>query len=422
MHAYVVRGGRRLKGEIRASGAKNAILPIMAAALLTSGECVIRDTPDILDVGTMVRILTSLGARVRFGCSDGQRYIRIVADSLTGYEVSAELMGEMRSSIVVMGPLLGRLGKVRVSKPGGCSIGSRPINFHIKGLEALGARIQEEYGYVDAETSGLVGREIHLDFPSVTTTENLMMAGVYAQGRTIIRNAAREPEVVDLQNFLKAMGADVAGAGSDTITVNGTSGNLGGVDHTVIPDRIVTGTYLAAAAVTGGEVTVTNVIPSHLDAVVAKFAEAGVKIRVDEDSVSVLRGTELRPVDFKTMPYPGFPTDMQPQALALMCKARGTSLITENIFDKRFGHVDELLRMGASIEVGSRLAVVKGTGRLSGAKVRATDLRAGAALVLAGLAAEGTTVVENVHHIERGYERFDEELRRLGADIVRVVA
>lgn len=421
MNAFVIRGGRRLRGEIRASGAKNSILPIMAATLLCRGECVIRDTPDLLDVGTMVRILTSLGAKVRFGNENGQRYIRIAADALTGYEVSAELMGEMRSSIVVMGPLLARLGKVRVSKPGGCSIGSRPINFHLRGMEILGTRIHEEHGYIDGETPGLVGREIHLDFPSVTTTENLMMAAVFAEGTTVIRNAAREPEVVDLQSFLKKMGARVAGAGSDTVRIDGVK-SLCGTDHTVIPDRIEVGTYMAAAAITGGEVTITHVIPEHLDAVVAKFREAGVSVDVGQDTVRVREGTELRPVDFKTMPYPGFPTDMQPQVMAMMCRARGTSLITENIFDKRFGHADELLRMGASIEVGSRLAVVRGTGRLSGARVKATDLRAGAALVLAGLGAEGTTVVEQVRHIERGYERMDEKLRNLGADIEKAVA
>ncbi len=420
MGSFIIQGGRRLEGQVRASGAKNSILPIMAATLLTKSECVIRDTPDLEDVGTMVRILESLGAKVRFGReSDGQSYARIVAERLTDYEVSAELMGEMRSSIVVMGPLLGRLGKFRVSKPGGCSIGSRPINFHLRGLEILGARIREDHGYIDGETAGLTGREIQLDFPSVTTTENLMMAAVYADGETVIRNAAREPEVADLQSFLNALGARVVGAGLDTIRVVGAR-HLRGVDHTVIPDRIETGTYLAAAAITGGDVTITNVIPEHLDAVVAKFREAGALIETGRDRIRVKPGTALRTVDFKTMPYSGFPTDMQPQAMAMMCFAHGTSLITENIFEKRFSHADELLRMGASIEVGSRLAVVRGTGRLSGARVRVTDLRAGASLVLAGLGADGTTVVEQVHHIQRGYENMDGKLRSLGASIEKV--
>lgn len=420
MGSFVVQGGRRLSGRVRASGAKNSILPVMAAALLTKEECVIRDTPDLEDVGTMARILGNLGAKVRFGEEpSGQRYIRILADTLTGYEVSAELMGEMRSSIVVMGPLAGRLGKFRVSRPGGCSIGSRPINFHLRGLEVLGARIREDHGYVDGETSGLVGRDVQLDFPSVTTTENLMMAAVYAEGVTLIRNAAREPEVVDLGSFLGMMGADITGTGTDTIRVKGTR-NLHGLDYTVIPDRIEIGTYIAAAAITGGDITIENVIPEHLDAVIAKFTEAGVPLDVATDHIRVGPDTVLRPVDFKTMPYSGFPTDMQPQTMALMCFARGTSLITENIFDKRFAHADELMRMGASIEVGSRLAVVRGSGRLTGARVKASDLRAGAALVLAGLGAEGTTVVEDIHHIQRGYERMDEKLRGLGASITRL--
>jgi UDP-N-acetylglucosamine 1-carboxyvinyltransferase len=420
MSSFVIQGGRRLSGQIRASGAKNSILPIMAATLLTRGECVLRDTPDLEDVKTMVRILGSLGARVRVGReSSGRNYVRITADTLTGFEVSAELMGEMRSSIVVMGPLLGRLGKFRVSKPGGCSIGSRPMNFHLRGLEMLGARLREKHGYIDGEASSLTGREIQLDFPSVTTTENLMMAAVYADGETVIRNAAREPEVMDLQNFLLAMGAEVSGAGLDTIRIRGT-GNLRGVEHTVIPDRIEIGTYIAAAAISGGDVTISNVIPEHLDAVVAKFREAGVAIESGNGCLRVAPGTVVRPVDFKTMPYPGFPTDMQPQAMAMMCFAQGVSLITENIFEKRFSHADELLRMGASIEVGSRLGVVRGQGRLSGARVKAADLRAGAALVLAGLGAEGTTVVEHVHHIQRGYENMDGKLRALGARIEKV--
>lgn len=421
MSSFVIQGGHRLEGQIRVSGAKNSILPIMAASLLTRGECVIRSTPDLDDVGTMVRILTNLGAKIRFGSEGdgGRRYIRITADVLTGYEISAELMGDMRSSIVVMGPLLSRLGKFRVSKPGGCSIGSRPINFHIRGLEMLGARIRDEHGYIDGEAGSLVGRDIHLDFPSVTATENIMMAAVYAEGPTVIRNAAREPEVVDLQNFLNGMGARVAGAGLDTVRITGTK-TLHGVEHTVIPDRIETGTYIAAAAITGGDVVLTDTTPEHADAVIAKFREAGVAIETGRDFIRVRPQTALRSTDFKTMPYPGFPTDMQPQAMAMMCFARGTSVITENIFDKRFSHADELLRMGAAIEVGSRLAVVRGSGRLSGARVRATDLRAGAALVLAGLGAQGTTTVEGIGHIERGYENMEGKLRGVGADIERV--
>jgi len=421
MASFVIRGGRVLQGEIRASGAKNSILPIMAASLLTRRECIIRDTPDLRDVGTMSRILTSVGAKVWVGtdAASGQRYLRILPDGLNTYEIPAELMAEMRSSIVLMGALLGRLGKVRVCRPGGCSIGTRPINFHLRGFEMLGARIRAEHGYIDAETTGLIGREMHLDFPSVTTTENLMMAAVFAEGTTVIKNAAKEPEIVDLQNFLNAMGARIVGAGLDTIRIVGTR-TLGGVDHAVIPDRIEVGTYLVAGAITGGDVTVQNVVPEHLEAVTAKLGEAGAVLDVGRDHIRIRPGTRLRAVDFKTLPYPGFPTDMQPQAMAMACFAHGTSLITENIFDQRFAHADELMRMGASIEVGNRLAVVRGGGRLTGARVKATDLRAGAALVLAGLGAEGTTVVDPCYHIERGYERMEEKLRAVGASITKV--
>jgi len=421
MQSFVIQGGYRLRGEVRASGAKNSILPIMAAALLTREECVIRDTPDLKDVEIMTRIISSLGARVWVGTDapTGQRYIRIVADNLSTHEVSAGLVGEMRASIVLMGALIGRLGRVRVSRPGGCPIGPRPINFHIAGLSALGVRLTEKHGYIDGETAGLVGKEIHLEFPSVTTTENIMMAAVYAEGTTVIRNAAREPEVVDLQNFLNAMGANVVGAGLDTIRINGVR-SLHSVDHAVIPDRIEAGTYLAAAAVTGGDVAVTNVIPEHLEAVTSKMREAGVRLEVGRDYVAVKPGTELRAVDFKTLPYPGFPTDMQPQAMAMMCFTEGTSLITENIFENRFGHVEEFLRMGATIDVANKFAVIRGNKRLSGARVRASDLRAGAALVVAGLGAEGTTTVDNIYHIDRGYERMEEKLRRVGAHIERI--
>ncbi len=421
MDCFLLQGGRRLKGEIRVSGAKNAILPIMAASLLTRGECIIWDAPDIKDVATMAQILTSLGAKVWVGVDarTGLRYVRILADSLRSHEVSPKLMGEMRSSIVLMGALLGRLGKFRVYRPGGCPIGLRPINFHINGLARLGVRLSVKHGFIHGEAPRLVGQEIHLDFPSVTTTENLMMAAAYAEGTTVIRNAAREPEVVDLGNFLNSLGARVTGAGLDTIRVTGVR-ELGGTEHTVIPDRIEAGTYLVAAAVTGGELTVTNVIPEHLEAVTAKLREAGVPLEVGRGHIRVLPGTRLRPVDFKTLPYPGFPTDMQPQVMAMMCFAKGTSLITENIFESRFGHAEALVRMGASVEIVNKMAVVRGEGSLTGAWVKATDLRAGAGLVVAGLGAEGMTVIEDVAHIDRGYERMDEKLSSVGADIKRV--
>lgn len=403
------------------SGAKNAILPIMAAAILTNRECIIRDVPDIKDVTTMVDILANLGVRVWVGgeSQSGQRYIRIMADCLTSHEVSSELMSEMRSSIVLMGALLGRLGRVRVSHPGGCAIGPRPINFHLAGLAELGVTIRQEHGFIDGESPCLVGKEIHLDFPSVTATENIMMAAVHAEGVTVIRNPAREPEVVDLQNFLNAMGARIVGAGLDTIRIHGVR-SLGGVDHTVIPDRIEAGTYLIAAAATGGRVTVTNVIPEHLEAALAKLREAGVDLEVGRDKVTVGPSTRLRASNFQTLPYPGFPTDLQPQVMALLCRAEGTSLVVENIFESRFAHVGELQRMGASIDVGGKVAVVHGARRLSGAQVRAGDLRGGAALVIAGLTAEGTTVVSDIYHIERGYEKMEAKLRSLGAEVSRL--
>jgi len=420
MESFIIRGGRSLHGRVRVSGAKNSTLPLLAATVLTKSECIIRNVPDIKDVATMVRILTGLGVEVRVGvdAATGLRHIRVDSSRIASHEVPADLMGEMRSSIVLMGALLGRLGKVRVSRPGGCALGPRPINFHIAGLARLGAAVREKHGFIDCETRGLVGHELYLDFPSVTATENLMMAAVLAQGTTVIRNAAREPEVVDLQNFLNAVGARVSGAGTDTVRVNGVVG-LHGTEHTVIPDRIEAGTFLVAGAATGGEVTVTNVVPEHLEAPVAKLREAGVEIEAGHDWVSVRTPGPVRPVDVKTQPYPGFPTDLQPQFMALMCLARGTSLITEKVFARRFAHVEELSRMGALIDVGSEFAVVRGTGHLTGARVRASDLRAGAALVIAGLGAEGTTVVENVAHIDRGYERMEEKLAGLGADIER---
>jgi len=420
MVSFVVKGGRPLGGEVRVSGAKNSVLPLLAATVLAGDECVINDAPDIKDVGTMLRILGGLGAKVWVGvdATTGRRYIRVNSSGVHSYEVPAALMGEMRSSIVLMGALLGRLGKVRVSRPGGCALGPRPINFHINGFTMLGARVREKHGFIDCETPGLVGREIYLDFPSVTATENLMMAAVQARGTTVIHNAAREPEVVDVQNFLNGMGARVSGAGTDAVRVNGTRG-LHGSEHTVIPDRIEAGTFLTAAAATGGEVTVTNVVPEHLEAVMAKLREAGVRLEAGGDCITIRPDGPLNPVDVKTQPYPGFPTDMQPQFMALMCFTQGTSLIMEKVFARRFAHVEELSRMGALIDVGSEFAVVRGAGGLTGARVRASDLRAGAALVVAGLGAEGTTVVENAYHIDRGYEKMEEKLAGLGASIRR---
>ncbi len=417
---YVVAGGARLEGRVAVSGAKNAALPILAAALLSSGESVIHHIPIIRDVAVMLQILRRLGARVEAESAGpiGQT-LRVRSTDLTTPEVGADFTREMRSSIFLMGPLLARLGKVRISHPGGCAIGPRPIDFHLRGLEQLGARIEERYGYIEASAPGrLRGTEIYLDFPSVGATENLIMAAVMAAGSTVIRNAAREPEIVDLQNFLNGMGARIRGAGLDTIRIQGVP-ELGSAEHTVIPDRIEAGTFLAAAAITGGDVTVENVIPEHLDAISAKLREMGVQIEERADTIRAVGPARLKAADLKTLPYPGFPTDMQPQMMALMSVAAGTSIITETIFENRFKVADELRRLGANIKTDGRTAVVQGVPRLSGASVECPALREGMALVLAGLAAEGTTVIEQIIHIDRGYQSLEQKLRRLGASIAR---
>lgn len=417
---YVVAGGCRLQGQVAISGAKNAALPILAAALLTPCESVIHNAPMIRDVGVMVEILRKLGAGVEEGeDSFSGRTLRIKPDGLNSPEVGADFTREMRSSIFLMGPLLARTGKIRISYPGGCAIGPRPIDFHLRGLELLGARIEERFGFIEASVpKRLKGTEIYLDFPSVGATENLMMAAVLAEGSTVIRNAAREPEIVDLQNFLNKMGALVRGAGLDVIRIEGVK-RLGPVEHTVIPDRIEAGTFLAGAAITGGEVTVTGVIPEHLDAVTAKLREMGATIREGDDSVTAVGPPRLRAADLKTLPYPGFPTDMQPQMMAVMAVADGTSIITETIFENRFKVADELRRLGANIKTEGRTGVIQGVKRLSGATVECPALREGMALILAGLVAEGQTTIEEIYHIDRGYQRLGAKLRRLGAQIER---
>ncbi|MEW6522538.1 MAG: UDP-N-acetylglucosamine 1-carboxyvinyltransferase [Bacillota bacterium] len=415
---YIIQGREKLEGQVRISGAKNAVLPMLAATVLTSKPCLIHDAPDLRDVVVMSEILRRLGARVRWLEHNGRRVLEVDPSVLSVSEVPEQLMREMRSSIFLMGPILGRLGRVRVSYPGGCAIGPRPIDLHLRGLEVLGASISERYGYIHAECHRLTGREVHLDFPSVGATENVMMAAVLASGVTTIRNAAKEPEIVDLQNFLNNMGARIKGAGLDSIRVEGVE-RLHGAEYAVSPDRIETGTFMAAAAVAGGEIRIENCIPEHLDAVTAKLREAGVTVREESGTITVTARERPLAVDFKTLPYPGFPTDMQPQLMAVMCLARGTSVVTETIFENRFKHVEELRRMGAQIKTEGRAAVVKGVESLSGATVEATDLRNGAALVLAGLAAEGTTVVNGVTHIDRGYERLEIKLAQLGANIRR---
>lgn len=421
MEAYEVVGGVKLRGAVRISGAKNAILPMLAATVLTGAPCHIVDWANLRDVTVMLEILKRIGAHVTTSVdSSGKKVLTVSTKNIYTHEIPEALMREMRSSIFLMGPMLGRLGRVRVSYPGGCSIGPRPIDLHLSSLQTLGVKIDERGGYIDATVEKLRGAEIHLDFPSVGATENAMMAAVMAKGTTVIRNAAKEPEIVDLQNFLNGMGARVRGAGLDVIRIEGTP-DLGGTRHTVIPDRIETGTFMVAAAITGGEIEIQNCVPEHVESIVAKMIEAGVEIEETSDTVLKVKGPDrAKAVDFKTLPYPGFPTDMQPQVMALMTLAKGTSVITETIFENRFKQAEELKRMGANIKTEGRTAVIKGVPRLFGARVEASDLRAGAALLLAGLAAEGLTRVEGCHHIDRGYEDLEDKIRSLGGTIRRV--
>ncbi|MEW6424851.1 MAG: UDP-N-acetylglucosamine 1-carboxyvinyltransferase [Bacillota bacterium] len=415
MDRLMILGGTRLTGTARVNGSKNAGLPVLAACLLCPGQSVIKDVPRLQDITTMCDVLSSLGAKVS---RDGPN-ITVDATNVYSVEVEEVLMRRMRASNLVLGPLLGRFREAKISQPGGCNIGSRPMNLHLKGLRALGVEIDEAFGYITARTKRLTGAEIQLDFPSVGATENIMMAAVLARGVTVIRNAAREPEVVDLQNFLNCLGAKITGAGTDLIRIEGVA-ELRPAEHQIIPDRIEAGTYLIAAAITGGEVTVANVIPEHLRALMAKLTETGAQIETGDDYVRVRGPERPQAVDLKTMPHPGFPTDLQPQMMALLALAEGTSIITETIFENRFKHVSELRRMGAEIKVEGQTAIIKGKKKLHGAPVEASDLRAGAALVLAGLAAENGTLLEGVEHVDRGYERIEQNYNALGARIMRI--
>lgn len=418
MDAFEIRGGRPLNGEVLVSGSKNAALPIMAAALLTREKCVIRRVPDLSDVRFMGQILASLGAKVEFSGDT----VTIEAGTVQEFG-DYELIRKMRGSICILGPLMGRLGRARVSLPGGCIIGARPIDLHLKGLRALGARFAIRGGYVIGTTPGLSGAEVFLGGrvgPTVLGTGNIMMAAALADGVTVIESAACEPEVVDLANFLNAMGARIQGAGSPTVTITGVK-ELHGADHEVIPDRIEAATFALAAAVTRGVLTLKGARPDHLGAVLDKLREAGVKVERRGPDLRVERGrSRLRPIEVTTQPYAGFPTDVQAQMMVLMLQIPGISVITERIFESRFMHVPELCRLGAEISIEGPTAIVKGGLPLSGAPVMASDLRASAALVLAGLAAEGETVVKRVYHLDRGYQKMDEKLRRVGARIQRV--
>jgi UDP-N-acetylglucosamine 1-carboxyvinyltransferase len=417
MDSLLIKGGTPLRGEVAISGAKNAVLPIMAATLLTQEPCVVRRVPDLSDVRFMVQILTWLGAEVQL--ENGT--LRVQAKKIKGAG-DYDLVRKMRGSICIMGPLLGRLRKATVSLPGGCIIGARPINLHLKGFEALGARIVIDSGYVQASAKKLKGAPVFLGGRSGSTvlgTANVIMAAVLAEGVTVIESAACEPEVVDLITFLNAMGAKITGAGSPTVTITGVD-RLHGAEHEVIPDRIEAATYAIAAAATNGEVTLHGVRPEHLHAVMDKLHDAGVKISREGTSLTIGRNGRLKPIDITTLPYSGFPTDAQAQMMALMTLTPGISIITERIFESRFMHVSELARLGADIEIEGPSAIIKGGKPLSGAPVMASDLRASAALVIAGLAARGTTQVNRVYHLDRGYENMDLKLRKLGARIERV--
>ncbi len=417
LEKIVIRGGRRLKGRVKVQGAKNAVLPIIAATLLSArGESEIGDAPPLKDVENMVKVLKALGIKIRY--ANGRIYTN--AESISETEAPYELVRQMRASFLVMGPLLARTGRARIPQPGGCAIGTRPIDQHLKGFKAMGAQIDMGQGYIEARVDGrLQGANIYLDIASVGATENIMMAATLAKGQTVIENAAREPEIVDLANFLNSMGANVRGAGTGEIRIEGVD-FLKGAQHTVIPDRIEAGTFLVAAAVTRGSVFVEGAIGDHIRPLIAKLEEIGVTVTEEDDGIHACCEGELKPADVKTLPYPGFPTDMQAQMMALMLTIKGTSLITETVFENRFMHVEEFKRMRANIKIDGRTAVVEGGEPLSGARVKASDLRAGAALIIAGLAAEGETEVTELHHLDRGYVDLAGKLHRLGADIERV--
>ncbi|MFC6334935.1 UDP-N-acetylglucosamine 1-carboxyvinyltransferase [Paenibacillus septentrionalis] len=417
MAKIIVRGGQRLMGTVRVSGAKNAVLPILAASLLaTEGKSVITDVPVLDDVMTIREVLSSLGADTHFD----QETMTISAAQITSTEAPYELIRKMRASFLVMGPLLARVGRVKISLPGGCAIGSRPIEQHLKGFEAMGATIQLDQGAIEAVCpQGLQGAKIYLDVASVGATENIMMAASLANGTTIIENAAREPEIVDLANYINAMGGKVRGAGTGIIRIEGVEA-LHGANHGVIPDRIEAGTYMIATAITGGDVFIEGAIADHLAPVISKLEEMGVHIDAHDHGVHVKASQPLKSVDVKTLPHPGFPTDMQSQMMALLLVSDGTSVVTETVFENRFMHVEEFLKMSANIKVDGRTAVVTGKSLLTGAKVTASDLRAGAALICAGLVAEGETIIDGLHHIDRGYVDITGKLASLGASIKRI--
>ncbi|USK33708.1 UDP-N-acetylglucosamine 1-carboxyvinyltransferase [Bacillus sp. F19] len=417
MEKIIVRGGRKLNGTVKVEGAKNAVLPVIAASLLASEQkSIICDVPTLSDVYTINEVLRHLGAEVHFE----NNQVFVDASKELNMEAPFEYVRKMRASVLVMGPLLARNGRARVALPGGCAIGSRPIDQHLKGFEAMGATIKVGNGFIDAEVSGrLRGAKIYLDFPSVGATENIIMAAALAEGTSVLENVAKEPEIVDLANYINAMGGKVRGAGTGTIRIEGVE-TLKGVKHHIIPDRIEAGTFMVAAAITGGNVLVRGAVPEHLTSLIAKMEEMGVQISEEEDGLRVIGPEKLKSIDIKTMPHPGFPTDMQSQMMALLLKAEGTSMITETVFENRFMHVEEFRRMNGDIKIEGRSVIINGPVNMQGAEVAATDLRAGAALVLAGLVADGYTRVTELKHVDRGYVDFHGKLAAIGADIERI--
>jgi UDP-N-acetylglucosamine 1-carboxyvinyltransferase len=414
MSFLIVEGVSKLKGRVSISGAKNAALPIVMAALIGEGESILENIPNLRDINNLIKILDSLGSKTEYN----NNILKINTDTINRLDIPYDLARKMRASYYVLGALLARFGQASTSLPGGCEIGSRPIDLHLKGFKALGAKINIEHGVVEVKADKLIGAKIYLDYPSVGATSNIMMAAVRAKGQTIIENAAREPEIIDLANYLNVMGAKIKGAGTDIIKIEGVK-RLQGSEYTIIPDRIEAGTYMMAAAITESDLYIDNVLVEHVKPLLAKLREMGVRVKEDVNSVRIISDGKLKSVDMKTLPYPGFPTDMQAQFMALLTQAQGASMVIETVFENRFGHVDELKRMGADIKIDGRSAIVKKS-NLTGAKVKATDLRAGAALIIAGLAAEGETEISDIYHIERGYENILDKLQNIGVNIRKV--
>ncbi|HRV44754.1 MAG TPA: UDP-N-acetylglucosamine 1-carboxyvinyltransferase [Smithellaceae bacterium] len=414
MDKIVISGGRPLYGDVRISGAKNAALPVLTAALLTEETCTFSNIPDLVDIKTACKLLRNMGVKI-----EGAGSMSLSAEKITESVAPYDLVKTMRASILVLGPLVARTGKARVSLPGGCAIGARPVNLHIKALQDMGATVDLKGGYIEASAGRLKGADIYFDLPTVTGTENIMMAATLAEGTTVLNNAAREPEIVNLAEVLRGMGAKISGAGTDVITITGVP-RLSGTEAAIIPDRIEAGTFMIAAGITGGEINVLGCIPQHLEALTNKLRDTGMSIQPMEGGLHVAAGSKIASVDIKTLPYPGFPTDLQAQIMAYLCVGSGLSVITETVFENRFMHVSELLRMGADITIQGGSAVVRGVPALYGAQTMATDLRASASLILAALVARGTTEISRVYHIDRGYENIEKKFSALGADIQRV--